>query len=174
MGRGGKQLRIALESLPENAQARYRGEMPPSVDILQFTGKQRDEANAKAWVVEQYQREDLSPDDFVSWFNSNNPAEDAITKSKLFRWQKKYQGKDVAALIDQRGGHNRGQDTIPLEAWELFYSLYMTQQKRGVRLCYDVTKMEYPEVPSYKAFERKVKTIPYYGYSLLPRGAESI
>lgn len=161
-GRGGRQLRIALESLPENAQARYRGEVSPPVDILQFTGKQRDEANAKAWVVEQYQREGLSPDDFVSWFNSNNPAEDAITKSKLFRWQKKYQGKDVAALVDQRGGHNRGKDTIPLEAWELFYSLYMTQQKRGVRLCYDITKKEYPLIPSYKTFERKVKTIPYY------------
>lgn len=161
-GRGGKQLRIALESLPEGAQAKYRGEVSPPADILQFTGKQRDEANAKAWVVEQYQREGLSPDDFVSWFNSNNPAEDAITKSKLFRWQKKYQGKDVAALVDQRGGHNRGQDTIPLEAWELFYSLYMTQQKRSVRLCYDVTKREHPNIPSYKAFERKVKSIPYY------------
>lgn len=161
-GRGGKQLRIALESLPQSAQARYRGEVPQPIDILQFTGKQRDEANAKAWIVEQYQRGGLSPDDFVSWFNSNNPAEDAITKSKLFRWQKKYQGKDVAALIDRRGGHNRGKDTIPLEAWELFYSLYMTQQKRSIRLCYDFTKMEYPLIPSYKAFERKVKTIPYY------------
>ena len=38
-GRGGKQLRIALESLPESAQARYRREVPPPVDILQFTGK---------------------------------------------------------------------------------------------------------------------------------------
>ncbi|MCX4372373.1 Mu transposase C-terminal domain-containing protein [Acutalibacter muris] len=161
-GRGGKQLRIALESLPEYAQARYRGEVPPPVDILQFTGKQRDEANAKAWVVEQYQQKGLSPDDFVSWFNSHNPAEDAITKSKLFRWQRKYQERDVAALIDQRGGHNRGKDTIPEEAWELFYSLYMTQQKRGVKLCYDVTRMEYPDIPSCKAFERKVKTIPYY------------
>lgn len=37
-GRGGKQLRIALESLPESAQARYRGEVPPPEDILQFTG----------------------------------------------------------------------------------------------------------------------------------------
>lgn len=36
----------------------------------------------------------------------------------------------------------------------------MTQQKRGVRLCYDMTKLEYPNIPSYKAFERKVKTIP--------------
>ena len=86
-GRGGKQLRIALESLPEKAQALYRGEVPPPVDILQFTSKQRDGANAKAWVVEQYHHKGLSPDDFVSWFNSNNPTEDAITKSKLFRWQ---------------------------------------------------------------------------------------
>ena len=162
MGRGGKQLRIALESLPEKAQALYRGEVPSPVDILQFTGKQRDEANAKAWVVEQYQHEGLSPDDFVSWFNSNNPAEDAITKSKLFRWQHKYQGKDVAELIDRRGGHNRGKDTIPEDAWELFYSLYMTQQKRSVRLCHHITSMEYPDIPSYKAFERKIKTIPMY------------
>lgn len=162
MGRGGKQLRIALESLPESAQARYRGEVPPPVDILQFTGKQRDEANAKAWVVEQYQQKGLSPNDFVSWFNSNNPTEDAITKSKLFRWQHKYQGKYVAELIDRRGGHNRGKDTVPEDAWNLFYSLYMTQQKRSVRLCHHITSMEYPDIPSYKAFERKIKTIPMY------------
>ena len=59
-GQGGRQLRIALESLPESAQAQYRGEVPPPVDILQFTGKQRDEANAKAWVVEQYQQKGFS------------------------------------------------------------------------------------------------------------------
>ncbi len=162
MGRGGKQLRIALESLPEKAQALYRGEVLPPVDILQFTGKQRKKADAKAWVVEQYHQSDLSPAEFVSWFNASNPPEDAISKSKLFRWQKKYQGKDVAALIDERGGHNRGQDTIPDDAWKMFYSLYMTQQERSVRLCYDTTKREFPKIPSCKAFERKVKTIPYY------------
>lgn len=161
-GRGGKQLRIALESLPESAQARYRGEVPPSVDILQFTSKQRERANAKAWVVEQYHQSRLAPDEFVAWFNANNPPEEAITKSQLFRWQHKYQGKDVAELIDRRGGHNRGKDTIPEDAWEMFYTLYMTQQKRSIRLCYDVTKLEYPDIPSYKAFERKIKTIPMY------------
>lgn len=161
-GRGGKQLRIALESLPEEAQAKYRGEFPPPTDILQFTGKQRTEADAKAWVVEQYHQSSLAPDEFVAWFNANNPPEDAITKSKLFRWQQKYQGKNVAGLIDQRGGYNRGEDTIPADAWELFYSLYMTQQKRSIRLCYDVTKMQYPMIPSYKTFARKVQTIPYY------------
>ena len=83
-GRGGKQLRIALESLPEKAQALYRGEELPHEDILQYTGKQREEADAKAWVVEQYHQSGLSPAVFVSWFNASNPPEDAISESKLF------------------------------------------------------------------------------------------
>lgn len=161
-GRGGKQLRIALESLPEEAQARYRGEPKPPIDILQYTGKQREEANAKAWVVEQYHQSHLSPEEFVCWFNASNQSEESITLSKLFRWQRKYQDKDVSALIDQRGGHNLGQDTIPQDAWDMFYSLYMTQQKRKIKLCYDITKLEYPNIPAVSAFERKVKKIPRY------------
>ena len=124
--RGGKQLRIALESLPEKAQTLHRGEELPHEDILQYTGKQRKEADAKTWVVEQHHQSGLSPAKFVFWFNDSNPPEDAISESKLFRWQKKYQGKDVAALIDRRGGHNQGKNAIPDAAWELFYSLYMT------------------------------------------------
>lgn len=38
----------------------------------------------------------------------------------------------------------------------------MTQQKRGVQICYDYTKKEYPDIPSVYAFHRKVKTIPEY------------
>lgn len=83
-GRGGKQLRIALESLSEKAQALYRGEELPHEDILQYTGKQREEADAKAWIVEQYHQSGLSPAVFVSWFNASNPPEDAISESKLF------------------------------------------------------------------------------------------
>ena len=98
-GRGGKQLRIALESLPEKAQARYRGEELPHEDILQYTGKQREEADAKAWVVEQYHQSGLSPVGFVSWFNASNPPEDAISESKLFRWQRKYQEKDRKSVV---------------------------------------------------------------------------
>ena len=124
---------------------------------MQYTGKQRKETDAKAWVVEQYHQSGLSPARFVSWFNDSNPPEDTISESKLFRWQKKYQGKDVAALIDRLGGHSRGKNALPDDAWELFRSLYLTQQERSIRLCYDITKLEYPDIPSYKAFERKKK-----------------
>jgi len=161
VGRGGKQLQIALESLPQAAQDRYHGKEREQQDILHYTGKQRDEANEKAWIVVQYHQSGLSPDKFVEKFNAENPPEDAITKSKLFRWQREYKRNGVAGLIDQRGGHNRGEDTIPPDAWECFYALYMTQQKRSVRLCYDVTRLQYPDIPSVSAFERKVRQLPY-------------
>lgn len=44
----------------------------------------------------------------------------------------------------------------------MFYSLYMTQQKRKIKLCYDITKLEFPDIPSVSAFERKIKKVPLY------------
>ena len=111
-GRGGKQIQIALESLPKAAQARYHGEKQPHEDILQYTGKQRIEADFRALVVLEYQHSRLSPNEYVAKFNGENPPEDAITTSKLFRWQKQYREGGIAGLIDQRGGHNRGQTSI--------------------------------------------------------------
>lgn len=129
---------------------------------MQFTGKQREGADFRALVVMEYQHSGLSPDGYVNQFNAKNPPEDAITTSKLFRWQRQYKNGGFAGLIDQRGGHNRGQTTIPLDAWDYFYSLYMTQQKRSIKRCYDLTLQEYPGIPSVSAFERKVGKTPKY------------
>lgn len=161
IGQGGKQLEIALESLPQEAQNKYNHvqEEVAYKEVTQFTGKQREEANFKALIVEQYKRSQLSPDDFVKNFNDRNP-DSVITKSQLFRWQRKYKSGDVADLIDMRGGHNRGQITISPEAWEYFYALYMTLQKRSVQRCWELTKQEYPNIPTVSAFERNLTTIP--------------
>lgn len=161
IGRGGIQIEIALESLPPKAQNRYNHIQEETVysEITHYTGKQREEANFKALIVERYRQSHLSPDDFVRDFNQRNP-EDTITKSKLFRWQRKYKNGDVAGLIDLRGGHNRGQVSIQPEAWEYFYALYMTLQKRSIQRCWEYTKAEYPNIPTVSAFERKIETIP--------------
>lgn len=161
IGQGGKQLEIALESLPQEAQNKYNKvqEEVAYKEVTQFTGKQREEANFKALIVEQYKRSQLSPDDFVKDFNERNP-DSVITKSQLFRWQRKYKSGDVADLIDMRGGHNRGQITIPPDAWEYFYALYMTLQKRSVQRCWELTRLEYPNIPTVSTFERNLTTIP--------------
>lgn len=173
IGRGGMQLRVVLESLPVEAQARYNGEQPTPADILQCSGNQRDTANEKAWIVAQYHQWGLSPDDFVTKFNAENPPEDAITVSKLFRWQQKYKSGQVVDLVDHRGDHRRGLDSIPEDAWDCFYALYMTQQERSVRLCYDVTKLEYHDIPSISTFERKVRQIPQYAILYYRKGKKA-
>lgn len=161
IGRGGRQLEIALETIPWKI-TESDTEQTSFPDILQFTGKQREGADFRALVVTEYQRSGLSPEEYVLNFNSENPPEDAITTSKLFRWQRQYKQGGIAALVDQRGGHNRGQTSIPSDAWDYFYSMYMTQQKRKIKRCYDITKRIFPDIPSVSAFERKVKQIPLY------------
>lgn len=160
-GRGGTQIEIALESLPQEAQNKYNNVQDEVIykEITQFTGKQREEANFKALIVERYKQSPLSLSDYVKDFNERNP-DSVITRAKVLRWQKKYKSGDVADLIDRRGGHNRGQVTIPADAWDYFYALYMTLQKRSVQRCWEYTKAEYPGIPTVSAFERKVKTIP--------------
>lgn len=160
IGRGGRQLEIDLDSVPWPIAKDDLG--PDDESILQYSGKQREEADFRLLVVLEYQHSGLSPEEFVQQFNAENPPEETITTSKLYRWQRQYKQGGVAALIDQRGGYNRGQDTIPPDAWDLFYSLYMTQQKRKVKLCYDITKLKYPDIPSVSSFERKVRKIPKY------------
>lgn len=160
-GKNGIQYKISLNSLPQKAQDKYNNKQEEKEysQLKAFTGKQREEADFKAYIVKRYLKAKLSPDAFIRQFNHENP-ETAITKSQLFRWQKKWKEGGIAALIDQRGGHNRGTDTIPEEAWEYFYSLYMTLQKRSIQRCFELTKREYPEIPSVSVFERKVKKIP--------------
>lgn len=160
-GKSGVQYRISLESLSQKAQDKYNNiqEEQEYSQLETFTGKQREEADFRAHIVKRYKNADMSPDEFIQQFNLENP-EYTITKPQLFRWQKKLKEGGIAALIDQRGGHNRGTDTIPQDAWDYFYSLYMTLQKRSIQRCWEYTQREYPHIPSVSVFERRVKKIP--------------
>lgn len=164
-GRGGKKMEILLSSLPNDAIARYYDREPVRNEVKEMEGfskRQKDEANNKAWVLDLYQHRDkgVTIEEFLEQYNREHG--ESITKANIFQWQKKFKRGGTAALVDRRGEYKRGTTTIPDEAWDYFYSLYMTQQKRGVQICYDYTKKEYPDIPSVYAFHRKVKTIPEY------------
>lgn len=174
IGRGGRVLQIALESLPQAAQDRYHGMTPTPASVLQYTGKQRDGANLKAWIVEQHRQSGLSVKEFISTYNADlEPEEQPINESQLYRWQAKYKTDGVSGLIDRRGGYNRGQDTIPEEVWNCFYALYMTQQGRSIQLCYDLTRRRYPDMPSVSTFMRKVRKIPLYALLYYRKGPKA-
>ncbi len=164
-GRGGKKIEILLSSLPNDAIARYYDREPVRNEVKEMEGfskRQKEEANNKAWVLDLYHHrgKGVTIEEFLDQYNREHG--ESITKANIFQWQKKFKRGGTAALVDRRGEYKRGTTTIPDEAWDYFYSLYMTQQKRGVQICYDYTKKEYPDIPSVYAFHRKVKTIPEY------------
>lgn len=164
-GRGGIQYEVSLESLPQKAQDKYLKQQTEEYKpIMEYTKKQREEADKKVEIVLLYKKSKLSPDEFVKKFNNENPNNE-ISTSQLFRWQRKFKdSKDAADLIDKRGGYKRGQSSINDVVWEYFYTLYMTEQRRTVKACYDLTKKEfkYVDIPSVKTFQRRVKAIPEY------------
>lgn len=160
-GNSGRVLQILLESLPQEIQDKYNGiEKKSKLLIEQYSLLQIKEAEYKASIVEAFRKSELSAEKFIKKFNDENSESFSIRQ--LYSWNKKYiQGK-IETLIDTRGGDNKGMSNISKEAWEFFYSLYMTFQRRSVKWCYDKTKLKFPDVPSLRSFERKVKKIPEY------------
>lgn len=176
-GGRGQRIEILLSSLPEDAIARYYHCEPVRNEVEELEGfskSQQADANNKAWIVELYQKREkgMSTDAFVEWYNREFTA--SITRANLFQWQKKLKEGGTAALVDRRGEHKRGSTTIPDDAWDYFYALYMTQEKRGVQLCYDYTKAKFPEIPSVYAFHRKVKTIPEHALIYYREGENAL
>lgn len=164
LGRGGRQLRIALESLPQAAQDRYHGieKERREEELAQFTNDQLHAANEKKGCVLEYRRSGLSPAEFVAQRNATGYYA-PITEGQLYAWQRIMKnGGDLPELVDKRGMARKGTCTILPDAWEYFYALYMTQQKRTVQWCHKQTEKVYPDIPSVKTFQRRVQDIPYY------------
>ena len=66
VGRGGKQLLISLESLPQEAQDRYNGvEKEPELLIERYSLTQIKEAEYKASIVLDFQRSGVSAEKFI-------------------------------------------------------------------------------------------------------------
>lgn len=168
-GRGGQQLRIALDSLPRAAQVKYyeqKGikfprEIGEPENLEEYTVAQIQEAVRKGAAVRCYWRSGLSVKKFLEKYNEDKDTE--ITENQLRNWEKKFKesGHRTESLIDKRGG-NRNTDGIPSEAWDYFLSCILTSQNRSVQLCYDITKEHFPDMtlPSVRTFQRRFKDVP--------------
>lgn len=161
VGQGGKVLQIALESLPQHAQAKYHKLLDEAErqecteTITNCTDKQREAADHKASIVHEFELSGMSGKRFIEEYNKQNGEN--VTLNQLYDWKRRLDKDGITALIDTRGGHNRGTSSISDEAWELFKSWYLTPQSRSIQMCYNRVKEEFPDIPSVSAFERRVK-----------------
>lgn len=177
VGRGGRVLQIALESLSKEAQDRYHGQQPEKElkNWGDFTRTQRELADRKAYVLQDYRYSHLPVDEFLEKHNAENP-EFPVSRDQLFNWQRKLkENGDVLDLVDNRGGHNKGQSSIPEEVWQVFYALYMDENQRSMQLCYDLTERHFNEllIPHISAFKRRLNTVPEYAKIYYRKGKKA-
>ena len=171
IGRGGKQLEILLETLPYEAIKRAEGSESEK-DLFEclripegFSESQWHAAEERARIVEMYQSPSLNLKlaDFIGYYNENYEPAKPLKRQTLLTWQRKFKQGGIEALVDPRGGQTGGVQ-ITDEMWEIFYSIYMTEQKRTIKLCYDLTRKHFrgKPFPSVSSFERRVKEISKY------------
>ncbi|MGP1544576.1 MAG: Mu transposase C-terminal domain-containing protein [Candidatus Fimenecus sp.] len=174
-GRGGKQIEILLESLPVSAQNKYYDTLPEieKRDILEFSEDKRKMADPKIRAVKEWENskaEQITSSQYIKQWNEENDLQ--ISKRSLYRWQSMLkENNDPTALIDDRNGYNSVITPIDDEVWEYFYSLYMTEHKRSLQLCYDLTVRKYGDkVHHINTFRKKVKQIEPYAIDYYRNG----
>lgn len=91
-----------------------------------------------------------------------------ISPDILYRKYRAYKANDLQGLVENRGGWNRGKNTIDDMVWSIFTSYYLTTHKLSAENCRNkviaVCRKYYPEladgIPSSQTFRRAVKKIP--------------
>lgn len=165
VGKSGKVIEIDLFSLPKEIQNKYQGIQNREDDmqienVSESPSDDRADISMKLMIIDVYKKSGMSVAEFVRWYSEEHGIR--LSMGQLYDWMRKLKKGGTAALIDNRGRYRKGTDTIPTDAWEYFKALYLTEQKRGTKLCYDLTKKEYPYIPSYNTFIRKVHKFDTY------------
>ena len=179
-GAGGKQgqlYQIALESLPEDAQARHHGQQleadgQAERELLELTDAQREVFFAKLAAVRSYKEFKASypkADKMTAFLQQYNIAhpDKPLNKNKLNHWEKLYDREGIPGLIDRRGTWNKGISSIPEDVKKVFLAYWL--QEKGTRdggpsvaSCYRLTQMNFPgmQLPSMSTFERLTLNLP--------------
>lgn len=189
IGRGGKQLRILLESLSPEAQARYNGKWQALNEdaLLSLTDSQREMVYAKLAAVESYQAFKVTYPKadklqaFLRQYNEQHPDQ-PLSKRQLNHWESLYNRDGIAGLVDRRGGYNKGQSAVQEDEKKVFLAYWMQEkgnrQGKGgpsITSCYRLTQMNFPDrqLASVYAFGRLTRSIPYPAKVLARQGKKA-
>ena len=188
-GRGGKVLQICLNALPESAQNEYHiknmkkesEETSMEIGINKpfdnFVMSQKEKAIKKLDAIKDYK--DFEKDYrkkcqkfskteckelFIEKWNNEN-KDFQISIASLYRWLQKYKNEKTLGLVDKRGGHNKGEKSIPEEIWDKFCYYYLRESQPSIKSCYEIVRVEASvkgiPIPDYSVFYYHANKIPY-------------
>lgn len=149
-GRGGHQLRILLESLPQEAQEKYsqskkKRPAPPVIELDQLPEAQRIETLRKKEAADLYLGfKEANPGMYVqeAFLHRYNAEHDKpITATQLQRWCRDYLRFGVSGLVDRRGRPNKGSTTLTKDMQRIFKGFYLKDSKPSIAKCREFTAL---------------------------------
>jgi len=109
------------------------------IELNGFTPRQLDAAKRRLGIVkiaEQFARAHAQAGGKLSEGFAMYAAKQGISVRTLCRWRQRF-GKDgLAGLVDTRGGARSDGEAISEAAWDMFCSMYLTEQQRSVKICW--------------------------------------
>lgn len=173
-GKSGQITKIALSSLPIEAQTKYmvanklidEPERIVSNEYDTTAQWQRDIANRRYQILKQYEayiavpgKKTVLTDNFVTVWNEAHP-EEAVSKSTLYNWGRQYKKDGLMGLLTGYG-KRKEQRAIDANAWDFFCGQYLQLTRPSIGFCYRLLELEAKkenwEIPSLKTVARMAK-----------------
>ena len=149
-------------------------------DIASFSAEEREVISwwceiLRDWRVKRQGYDSLEEGDMVFIAETKRLRKEFMTahgitlsRDIMYRKYKYFKAEDWAGLAEQRGGHNRGRNSIPEELGQAFCNLYLCDRELPVSDCYRLTREwtinNRPELladmPSERTFRRYAETLP--------------
>lgn len=195
-GRGGITHLIPLSALDDQIQMKY-WKMNKSETLripeVSMAHKRIDEYSAadrkviqrwidaiNSWQIYRngYKGQKTAVDEMWARTNTDRYPDINLSVDNLYRKWKAFRENDFDGLIDKRGRWAKGTNSIPEVAWEIFKYYFLDEAQHPVSKCYQYMnwyfEKEMPELlhelPSYHAFNRAIKTIPFAVVKLFREG----
>jgi len=128
--------KIDPNSHPRLVESIETRELIDTAELLDVPANKRQKAIRRLGLIRAFE-------EFASAFGgrrgeaiSKFAAEYKIGKRSLYRWIVKYRDQGLLGLVDTRGGGKFIGQTISDEAFELFKSMYLTQQQLSLKTCW--------------------------------------
>lgn len=187
-----KEYQVDVADLPEQLQSKYYAMMDISLPLPkpkqqvirkevkekrldEYSKAEREEIELWCSILSRWQEHRAmyeskmqADEDIIGTINMELKMKGVdlrINSQKLYRKYHYYRNGLLGGLLDERGGWNKGQSSIPSEIWDGFLYYYLDDNKPSLSTTYrnviDWAKEFYPEmverIPSERSFRRHLE-----------------
>jgi len=136
----GSRWKIPPAAHPKLAHVEAKDKIIDSQELHDVPANKRDDALKRLGIIREFERfaaiverQGKTQTKALDMYISRQPG---ITRHSLQRWIARYKGQGLLGLVDLRGGGRFVNEMLSPDAFELFKSMYLTQQQLSVKLCW--------------------------------------